>query len=41
MGESTAHKIIKETCEVIINVLSGVYIKAPSEDEWMQIAGVF
>ncbi|EFN79716.1 hypothetical protein EAI_01476 [Harpegnathos saltator] len=34
VGMSTAHKIIKEICEVIASVLMGVYMKTPSEDEW-------
>ncbi|XP_011874581.1 PREDICTED: uncharacterized protein LOC105565748 [Vollenhovia emeryi] len=41
IGESTAYKIIKETCEVIANILLGVYIKVPSEDEWKHISRNF
>ncbi|XP_018404196.1 PREDICTED: uncharacterized protein LOC108780842, partial [Cyphomyrmex costatus] len=41
VGESTAHKIIKETCEVLAKVLMPLYMKAPSEDEWKHISKDF
>ncbi|EFN80637.1 hypothetical protein EAI_17220, partial [Harpegnathos saltator] len=42
VGVSTAHKIIKETCEVIASVLMGVYpMKTPSEDEWKDMSRDF
>ncbi|EFN85631.1 hypothetical protein EAI_06327 [Harpegnathos saltator] len=41
VGVSTAHKIIKETCEIIASVLMGVYMKTPSEDEWKDMSRDF
>lgn len=40
-GESTAYKVIKETCEVMISVLMELYVKVPSEDEWKHISNNF
>jgi len=39
IGESTVYKIIKETCRIVTQVLSPMYLKVPTEEEWKKIAG--
>lgn len=41
IGESTARKIIKETCNVIIKVLASTYLQAPKEKVWNNICKGF
>ncbi|KAL0107403.1 hypothetical protein PUN28_015743 [Cardiocondyla obscurior] len=41
IGESTVYKIIKETCSVIIKVLSPLYLQPPKEEDWKRIAVQF
>ena len=41
IGESTCYKIIKETCRIIFQILSPLYLKAPSEQLWQDIADGF
>lgn len=41
IGESTARKVIKETCNVIINVLAPIYLQAPKEKDWIDISKEF
>ena len=44
IGESTACKIIKEICAVIIKVLMPIYLQAPTEDteeDWINICQGF
>lgn len=35
------YKIIKETCTVVVKVLSPMYLKAPKEEEWKRIVAGF
>ncbi|XP_018404639.1 PREDICTED: uncharacterized protein LOC108781195, partial [Cyphomyrmex costatus] len=41
VGESTAHIIVKETCSIIANVLIPIYMKHPTEEEWIEISRDF
>lgn len=42
VGRSTVSKILKETCEVLWEVLQPVYVRAPSsEEEWKGISRHF
>lgn len=41
IGESTVYKIIKETCRIVTQVLSPMYLKVPTEEEWKKIAAGF
>lgn len=38
ISESTARNIIKETCNLIIKILAPIYLKAPTEQEWIEIS---
>ncbi|XP_039304377.1 uncharacterized protein LOC120357603 [Solenopsis invicta] len=41
IGLLTAHSIVKETCEIISNVLSTEYLNPPTLDEWKNISTGF
>jgi len=41
IGESTARKVIKETCTVIVKVLAPIYLQAPTEKDWIRICEGF
>ena len=41
IGESTCYKIIKETSNVIYKILSPVYLKVPSIQDWKDISDGF
>lgn len=41
VGVTTAYKIITETCEALWVVLSPLYLKFPSEEDWLKIAADF
>lgn len=41
MGESTVRAIIVETCSVIIDRLSPIYLKQPNERDWLCISEGF
>lgn len=41
IGASTAQSIIKETCEVLWVILAPIYMKFPTEQEWLRIAQEF
>jgi len=41
IGLSTAHSIVKETCEIISNVLSTEYLNPPTLNEWKNISTGF
>lgn len=41
VGESTLRGIVYETCQIIYQVLSPVYLKTPNEQEWLKIAKGF
>ncbi|XP_018399373.1 PREDICTED: uncharacterized protein LOC108777074 [Cyphomyrmex costatus] len=41
VGESTVRAVIIETCSVIIDVLSSVYLKQPDEKDWLHISKGF
>jgi len=41
IGLSTAHSIVKETCEIILNVLSIEYLNPPTLNEWKNISTGF
>ncbi|XP_071653384.1 uncharacterized protein, partial [Temnothorax longispinosus] len=41
VGLSTVHKIIKETCDVFGRLLGPIYLRAPSREEYLQIAEGF
>jgi len=41
IGESTAYKIIKETCAVTMKVLGPIYLKPPKEEDWKKITAGF
>ena len=38
IGYSTAHEVIDETCEMLWNYLSPMYMKPPTNDDWKNIA---
>ncbi|XP_039308911.1 protein ANTAGONIST OF LIKE HETEROCHROMATIN PROTEIN 1 [Solenopsis invicta] len=38
IGESTAYKVIKETCVVTVRILSSIYLKPPKKEDWKNIA---
>jgi len=38
IGKSTAYEVIKETCEVIWQVLKTTHLSPPSDEEWKTIA---
>lgn len=40
-GESTVRKIIHETCSVITKVLQPIYLRLPTEQEWIKICSGF
>ncbi|XP_011858144.1 PREDICTED: uncharacterized protein LOC105555714 [Vollenhovia emeryi] len=41
IGESTARKVIQETCTAIIKVLAPTYLQAPKEEDWLKICEGF
>jgi len=41
VGESTVRAIIDETCSVIIDILSPIYLKQPNEKDWLRISEGF
>lgn len=41
VGIATAYNIISETCESLWAILSPVYLKFPSEEDWLKIAADF
>jgi len=41
VGLSTVHKIVKETCDVFGRLLSPIYLRPPSREEYLQIAEGF
>lgn len=41
IGESTARAIIRETSQVLIHVLSPIYLRQPTEDQWKDISNRF
>ncbi|GAB1861624.1 Protein ANTAGONIST OF LIKE HETEROCHROMATIN PROTEIN 1-like [Camponotus japonicus] len=41
IGESTVRMLIKEVCQVLINVLQPIYLSQPSEEEWKSYAEGF
>ncbi|XP_066590589.1 uncharacterized protein [Prorops nasuta] len=41
IGESTARQVIIETCTAIIKVLGPIYLRPPSDEEWIKICEGF
>ncbi|XP_032668398.1 protein ANTAGONIST OF LIKE HETEROCHROMATIN PROTEIN 1-like [Odontomachus brunneus] len=41
IGESTAYKIIKETCDVLIKILVPDYLRPPVQEKWIKICHGF
>lgn len=41
LGASTAYNIINETCIALWNVLSPIYLRYPTQQEWLEIAVEF
>lgn len=41
VGESTVRAIIVETCSIIIDKLSNIYLKQPNENDWLRISEGF
>lgn len=41
IGDSTVRMLIKEVCQVLINVLQPIYLSQPSEEEWKSDAEGF
>jgi len=41
VGESTIYKVVKETCNVLINVLEPLYLRKPIREEWIKICNGF
>lgn len=41
IGESTVYKIIKETCTVVMKVLSPIYLKSATKETWKKIVAGF
>ncbi|XP_071652483.1 uncharacterized protein [Temnothorax longispinosus] len=41
IGESTARKVIKETCAAIIRVLAPLYLPSPTEEDWIKVCEGF
>lgn len=41
IGLSTAHSIVKETCEIISNVLNTEYLNPPTLNKWKNISTGF
>lgn len=41
LGASTAYSIVNETCVALWNVLSPIYLKYPTEEDWLRIAKEF
>ncbi|KAJ6649068.1 Protein ALP1-like, partial [Pseudolycoriella hygida] len=41
LGVSTAYNIVNETCAAIWNVLSPLYLKYPTQQDWLRIASEF
>lgn len=40
-GQSTVKNIVKEVCNVISNVLSPLYLAAPTQEQWKYIVDGF
>lgn len=41
IGESTVRMLIKEVCQVLINILQSIYLSQSSEKEWKSYAEGF
>lgn len=41
LGASTAYNIVNETCVAIWNVLQPIYLKYPTQEDWLRFAGEF
>lgn len=41
VGESTVYKVVKETCDTLINVLAPLYLRTPTREEWKKICSGF